>query len=143
MNDIHIPSPCRLNHTQCNFQWLFKSRVTPDSYHLTLSLRDNHVRVFSFRVTPDSYHSTLSLRDNLVRVFSSRATQLFGLHFEPLTFPDSNYESSLDVVLKTTQPTLTKTVNDHTVHPHPTRHDVTVHANAIYPYCDTKSWGPP
>ena len=48
-----------------------KPRVTPDSYHSTLSLRDNHVRVFSSRVTPDSYHSTLSLRDNHVRVFSS------------------------------------------------------------------------
>ena len=51
-----------------------KPRVTPDSYHSTLSLRDNHVRVFSSRVTPDSYHSTLSLRDNHVRVFSSRVT---------------------------------------------------------------------
>ena len=47
MNDIHIPSPCRLNNTQCNFQWVSKSRVTPDSYHSTLSLRDNHDRVFS------------------------------------------------------------------------------------------------
>ena len=26
---------------------MFSSRVTPDSYHSTLSLRDNHVRVFS------------------------------------------------------------------------------------------------
>ena len=63
-----------------------KPRVTPDSYHSTLSLRDNHVCVFSSRVTPDSYHSTLSLRDNHVRVFSSWATSLFGLHFEPLSF---------------------------------------------------------
>ena len=37
-----------------------KPRVTPDSYQSTLSLCDNHVRVFSSRVTPDSYHSTLS-----------------------------------------------------------------------------------
>ena len=51
-----------------------KPRVTPDSYHSTLSLRDNHVRVFSSRVTPDSYHSTLSLCDNHVRVFSSLVT---------------------------------------------------------------------
>ena len=29
-----------------------KPRVTPDSYNSTLSLRDNHVRVFSSRVTP-------------------------------------------------------------------------------------------
>ena len=108
MNDIHIPSPCRLTNTQCNFQWVSKSRVTPESYHSTLSLRDNHDRLFSFRVTPDSYHSTLSLRDNHDRVFSSRVTpnsyhstlslhdnmtvcflsraiELFGLHCYPLT----------------------------------------------------------
>ena len=47
MNDIHIPSPCRLTNTQCNFQRVSKSRVTPDSYHSTLSLRDNYDRVFS------------------------------------------------------------------------------------------------
>ena len=69
MNDIRLPSPCRLNHTQCNFQWVSKSRVTADSYHSTLSLRDNYVRVFSSRVTPDSFHSTLSLRDNLTVCF--------------------------------------------------------------------------
>ena len=64
MNDIHIPSPCRLTKSQCNFQWVSKSQVTLNSYHSTLSLRDNHDRVFSFRITPDSYHSTLNLRDN-------------------------------------------------------------------------------
>ena len=69
MRDIHLPSPCQLNNTQCNFQRLSKPRVTPDSYHSTPSLRDNHVRVFSSRVTPDSYHSTLSLRDNLTMCF--------------------------------------------------------------------------
>ena len=47
MNDIHIPSPCRLTNTQCNFQWVSKSRVTPDSYHSTLSLCDNHDHVSS------------------------------------------------------------------------------------------------
>ena len=57
-NDTHIPSPCRLTNTQCNFQWVTKTRVTPDSYHSTLALRDNHDRVFSllgnrtFRLTP-------------------------------------------------------------------------------------------
>ena len=108
MNDIHKPSPSRLTNTQCNVQCVSKSQVTPDSYHSTLSLRDNHDRVFSFRVTldsynstlslrnnhdrvfssrvtPDSYHSTLSLRDNITVCFLSRATELFGLHCEPLT----------------------------------------------------------
>ena len=85
MNDIHIPSPYQLTNTQCNFQWVSKSRVTPDSYHSTLSLRDNHDCVFSSRVTPDSYHSTLSLRDNMTVCFLSHATKLFGLHCEPLT----------------------------------------------------------
>ena len=108
MNDIHIPSPCRLTITKCNFQWVSKFRATPDSYHSTLSLRDNHDRVFSSRVTldsyhstlslrdnhdnvfssrvtPDSYHSTLSLRDNMTVCFLSRATKLFGLLCEPLT----------------------------------------------------------
>ena len=47
MNDIHIPSPCRLTNTQCIFQWVSKSRVTPESYHSTLSLSDNHDRVSS------------------------------------------------------------------------------------------------
>ena len=46
-----------------------KSRVTPDSNHSTLSLRDNYDRVFSSRVTPDSYHSTLSLHDNMTMCF--------------------------------------------------------------------------
>ena len=49
-----------------------KSQVTPDSYHSTLSLRDNHDRVFSSRVTPDSYHSTLSLCDKLTVCFHLR-----------------------------------------------------------------------
>ena len=64
-----------------------KSRVTTDSYHSTLSLRDNHVRVFSSRVTPDSYHSTLSLRDNLTLCFhlgqhnsSAYTSSLLHLH---------------------------------------------------------------
>ena len=77
MNEIHIPSPCRLTNTQCNFQWVSKSQVIPDSYHLTLSLRDNHDRVFSSRVTPDSYHSTLSLRDNHNHVFSISSNRTF------------------------------------------------------------------
>ena len=47
MNDIHIPSPCRLTNTQCNFQWVSKSRVTLESYHSTLSVHDNHDRVSS------------------------------------------------------------------------------------------------
>ena len=41
--------------------------------------------MFSSRVSPDSYHSTLSLRDNMTVYFLSRATKLFGLHCEPLT----------------------------------------------------------
>ena len=57
-----------------NHVLVFSSRVTPDSYHSILSLGDNHVLVFSSRVTPDSYHSTLSLGDNHVLVFSSRVT---------------------------------------------------------------------
>ena len=57
-----------------------KPRVTLDSYHSTLSLRDNHVRVFSSRVTPDSYHSTLSLCDNHVRVFSSLGQHNFSAY---------------------------------------------------------------
>ena len=50
-------------------KWVSKSRVTPNSYHSTLSLHDNHDRVFSSQVTPDSYHSTLSLHDNLIVCF--------------------------------------------------------------------------
>ena len=41
--------------------------------------------MFSSRVIPDSYHSTLSLHDNMTVCFLSRATELFGLHYEPLT----------------------------------------------------------
>ena len=77
MNGVHLPSSCRLSNTQCNFQWVSKSRVTPDSYHSTLSLHDNHDRVFSSRVTPDSYNSTLSLRDNMTMCFLSRANRTF------------------------------------------------------------------
>ena len=54
-----------------------KSQVTPDSYHSTLSLRDNHDRVFSSRVTPDSYHSTLSLRDNMIVCFHLSGNRTF------------------------------------------------------------------
>ena len=54
-----------------------KYRVTPDSYHSTLSLRDNHGRVFSSRVTPDSYHSTLSLRDNMTVWFHLSGNRTF------------------------------------------------------------------
>ena len=64
-----------------------KPRVTPDSYRSTLSLRDNHVRVFSSRVTPDSYHPTLSLCDNLTVCFhlgqhnsSAYTSSLLHLH---------------------------------------------------------------
>ena len=57
-DDTHIPSPCWLTNTQCNFQWVTKPRVTPDSYHSTLGLHDNHDHVFpllgnrTFRLTP-------------------------------------------------------------------------------------------
>ena len=54
-----------------------KSRVTPDSYHSTLSLRDNYDCVFSSQVTPDSYHSTLSLRDNLTVCFHLSGNRTF------------------------------------------------------------------
>ena len=47
LNDIHISSPFRFTNTKCNSQWVSKSRVTLDSYQSTLSLRDNHDRVFS------------------------------------------------------------------------------------------------
>ena len=54
-----------------------KSRITPDSYHSTLSLRDNYDRVFSSRVTPDSYHSTLSLHDNMTVCFHLSGNRTF------------------------------------------------------------------
>ena len=41
--------------------------------------------MFSSQVTLDSYHSTLSLRDNMTVCFLSRATELFGQHCKPLT----------------------------------------------------------
>ena len=41
--------------------------------------------MFSSRVTPDSYHSTLSLCDNMTVCFLFWATKLFGLHCEPLS----------------------------------------------------------
>ena len=70
-----------------NSKGVSKPRVTPDSYRSTLSLRDNHVRVFSSRVTPDSYHPTLSLRDNLTVCFhlgqhnsSAYSSSLLHLH---------------------------------------------------------------
>ena len=56
-----------------------KSQVTPDSYHSTLSLRDNHDRVFSTRVTPDPYHSTLSLCDNMTVCFHLSGNRTFRL----------------------------------------------------------------
>ena len=90
MNDIHIPSPCRLNNTQCNFQRCIQSRVTPDSYHSTLSLRDNHDRVFSSRVTPDSYHSTLSLCDNLTVCFHLRQHNS-SVYTSSLLYPYRNF----------------------------------------------------
>ena len=68
-----------------------KLRVTPDSYHLTLSLRDNHVCVLSSRVTPDSYHSTLSLRDNHVRVFSSLGQHNFSAYTASLFRSHRNF----------------------------------------------------
>ena len=193
MNNIHIPSPCRLTNTQCNFKWVSKSRVTPDFYHSTLSLCDNNDCVFSlsgnrtFRPTlrvsyvyteildistgllhphrnfgclhgsltptqkfwdissgllhphrnsgylPRSLTPTEDLSD-IIAGLLHRNSRLFHLrrltapfllcptHINYSSFPDLNYESSLDVVPKTN---LTHT--DHTVHPHPTRRDVTVH----------------
>ena len=41
--------------------------------------------MFSSRVTPDFYHLTLSLCDNMNVCFLSWAIDLFGLHCEPLT----------------------------------------------------------
>ena len=73
-NDTHIPSPYRLTNTQCNFQWVSKSRVTPDFYHLTLSLRDNHDRVFSllgnitFRLTSRVSYTHTEILDISMRL---------------------------------------------------------------------------
>ena len=47
-DDIHILSLCWLTNTQCKCQWKTKSLVSLDSYHQTLSLGDNHDRVFFF-----------------------------------------------------------------------------------------------
>ena len=41
MNGIHIPSPCWLNNTQCNFQRGIQISSPPNFYHSTLSLCDN------------------------------------------------------------------------------------------------------
>ena len=45
MNEIHIPSPCRLTNTRRNLPMGNLSRLSPDSYHPTLGLSDNHDRV--------------------------------------------------------------------------------------------------
>ena len=42
--------------------------------------------MFSFRVTPDSYHSTLSLRDNLTACFHLLGNITFRLTLRALTF---------------------------------------------------------
>ena len=54
-----------------------KYQVTPDSYHSTLSLRDNYDCVFSSRVPSDSYHLTLSLRDNMTVCFHLSGNRKF------------------------------------------------------------------
>ena len=65
-------------------------------------------------------------------------------HINYFSFYDLNYESLLDVVSKTNSthlighspkdilnPHSPRVVNNRTVHPHPTRRDVTVHMNAM------------
>ena len=171
MNDVHIPSPYRLTNTQCNFQWVSKSRVTPNSYQSTLSPRDNYDRVSSlgqhnfstytasllyphrnsgylhgsltptqkFRISPrvsythteiwdispsllhphrnsgylpESLTPTHDLSDTTAGLLhrNSNLFHLRGLttpfllrltHINYSSFPDLNYESSLDVVPKT------------------------------------------
>ena len=157
-NDTHIPSPCWLTNTQCNFQWVTKPRVTPDSYHSTLGLRDNHDRVFpllgnrTFWLTPRVSYTHTEILDistgllhpqrnsgylhrsltptqkfwisprvsythtgsfgyyrgspspNFQAFHLRRLTAPFLLrpaHINYSSFPDLNYESSLDVVPKT------------------------------------------
>ena len=56
---------------------LSKSRVTPDSYHSTLSLRDNLTVCFHLESLPT--HSTLSLRDILTVCFHLSGTITFRL----------------------------------------------------------------
>ena len=46
--------------------------------------------MFPSRVTPDSYHSTLSLGDNRVRVFSSLEQQNFSAYTSSLLHPHKN-----------------------------------------------------
>ena len=116
MNDIHLSSPCHLNNTQCNFQRVSKPRVTHDSYHSTLSLRDNLSVCFHLGQHNSSAH-TSSLLHFVIQLW---------------VFLGRSPKDKLN-------PHSPRVVNDRTVHPHPTRRDVTVHTHAIMPYRDTLS----
>ena len=116
-NDTHISSLSRLTNTQCNLPMGNQSRVNLDSYHSTLGLSDKHDRVFSFGQQNFSayiagllhpYRNFGSCRGFLTPMF--QAFHLRGLtapfllrptHINFFSFYDLNYESLLDVVLKT------------------------------------------
>ena len=94
MHDIHLPSPCQLNNTQCNFQRFSKPRVTPDSYHSTLSLRDNMSVCFNL----GKYNSL------------AHTSSLFHFVIQLWVFIGRSPKDKLN-------PHSPRVVNDHTVHP--------------------------
>ena len=125
-----------------------QSRVNTDSYHSTLSLSDKHDRMLSFGQQNFSaytvgflhlYRNFDSCRGSLTPMF--QAFHLRGLttsfllrptHINYFSFYDLNYESLLDVVPKTNSTHIhQRVVNNHTMHPHPTLRDATVHMNVM------------
>ena len=72
----------------------------------------------------------------LLHPFQERPT-----HINYFSFYNLNYESLLDLVPKTLNPHSPRVVNNHTVHPHPTRRDVTLHMNAMMPIHISNSYG--
>ena len=131
-------------------QWVTNPQVNPNSYHLTLGLSDKYDHVFYFGQHNFSaytagflhpYRSFGSCRGSLTPMF--QAFHLRGLTTPFLLLPSHiNYLSSYDLELwvfigrgpkDKLNPHSPRVVNHHTVYPHLTRRDVTVHMNVMMP----------
>ena len=163
VNDTHIPSLCRLTNTQCNLPMGNQSRANPDSYHSTLGKSDKHDHVFYFRQQSFSaytagllhLHRTFRIAPRVSHTHTgpfgshhgSPTPEFQAFHLKGLTTPfllhpthlnstslyDLSHGSFIGRFIQNTSSPQPRMVNNHTVHSHPARRDVTLHMNAMMP----------
>ena len=147
-NDTSIPSPCRLISTHCKCQWA----TYPESISTPITQLEVYVLIVCLNFGQHNFSAFTAGLLHPYRNFGSccgSLTLMFqAFHPRGLTTPSCSTQHTLIIIslyvlnnvsfigrrpkyeLITHSPRM---VNNHTVHPHPTQRDVTVHMNAMMP----------